>query len=148
MTARELFESALDAARQIARLEERLQIMRERIGVQGHGYEAHGKSGTLDPMRKVDDLVDWQAECELGLAECRKSLDEAYEVVAGIEAGGGHEMAEVLTRRYLMAEDVAHIAKSLGRSREWVVAAAESALALVDKGGIARLKDEGRDFVQ
>lgn len=147
MTALEFFASARDAALQIKSLEERAQIMRERVGVQGHGYDAHGKSGVLDPMRKVDDLVDWEATFDEQVAECNKVIAEGWEIVGGIDALGGHEMAQVLGRHYLMAEDVAEIAKQRHCTMEIVVAAISAGLDMVDKIGIARLKDEGRAHV-
>ena len=103
LTILEIFEAARDAAIRIRKIEEQTAIKRERVGVQGHGYEVHAKSGILDPMRKVDDLLDWQA-AQLSDSELAEPIEEALEVVRGIEKLGDDLAVELVVRHYLQAE--------------------------------------------
>lgn len=103
MTVREVLEAARDAATAIRRLEEEAELRREAIGVQGHTYGRHSKNGILDPMRKVDDLIDYQSE-QVDLLDLRQPIDDAWEVVRGIEKVADGLSVELVTRYYLQGE--------------------------------------------
>lgn len=74
------------------------------IGVQGHNsFEVHAKSGILDPMRHVVELMDWQDEL-VNEPDLQAPISEAYELVAGIEHVTDGVTVEVVTRYYLQGE--------------------------------------------
>lgn len=100
LTVREVLEAARDAALEIRLIEEQAEIRRAAIGVQGHSYEVHAKSGILDPMRKVDELLEWQ-EQEIDACNLRQPIDEAWDIVRGIARIADDLMVEVVTRYYL-----------------------------------------------
>lgn len=161
MTVLEVFEAARDAARRMRSIEEESAIRRERVGVQGHGYEVHAKSGILDPMRKVDDLLDWQEDQEstLGLEAL---IDEAWDVLCGIATLGDDFAVELVTRHYLQCESWASIAYGIDGARpmreriealkgvprdkhaEYLRKAFRAVLPEWERIGIAKLKQMGR----
>lgn len=112
MTVKEVLEAAREAAIEIRRIEEEAEIRRQRIGVQGHGYDVHSKSGILDPMRKVDDLLEWQ-ESQYDNSDILPPIDEGYELVAGIERISDPFTVEVVTRYYLQGESWREIVEGL-----------------------------------
>ena len=111
MTVREVLDSARDAALEIRNIEEQAEIRRSAIGVQGHSYGVHSKSGILDPMRKVDELLEWQ-EQEISAHELTKSIDEAWELVRGIQKVADDYKVEIVVRYYLQAESWREIVES------------------------------------
>lgn len=161
LTVLEVFEAARDAARRMRAIEEESTIRRERVGVQGHGYEVHAKSGILDPMRKVDDLLDWQDDQEntLGLEAL---IDEAWDVIGGIATLGDDFAVELVTRHYLYCESWAHMVrggdgarpmdervemlKGIPRDRQakYLRKAFREVLPEWERIGIAKLKQMGR----
>ena len=161
LTVLEVFEAARDAARRMRSIEEESAIRRERVGVQGHGYEVHAKSGILDPMRKVDDLLDWQEDQEstLGLEAL---IDEAWDVLCGIATLGDDFAVELVTRHYLQCESWASIAYGVDGARpmyervealkgvprnkhaEYLRKAFRAVLPEWERIGIAKLKQMGR----
>ena len=160
MTVLEVLEAAREAAVEIRRFEEQAEIRRQLIGVQGHNsFEVHAKTGILDPMRHVIELMDWQQESETDVLDLRDPIDEAYELVAGAETVTDSLSIEVITRYYLQAESWNSIARDLGdrrrvdplvgMDRKSQVSLLERALAAVVRDletiGIARLKEMGRE---
>lgn len=160
MTVLEVLEAAREAAVEIRRFEEQAEIRRQLIGVQGHNsFEVHAKTGILDPMRHVIELMDWQQESEEDVLELRDPIDEAYELVAGAETVTDSLSIEVITRYYLQAEswnsiardlgDRRHVEPLVGMDRKSQVSLLERALAAVVRDletiGIARLKEMGRE---
>lgn len=160
MTVLEVLEAAREAAVEIRRFEEQAEIRRQLIGVQGHNsFEVHAKTGILDPMRHVIELMDWQQESEADVLELRDPIDEAYELVAGAETVTDSLSIEVITRYYLQAESWNSIARDLGdrrrvdplvgMDRKSQVSLLKRALAAVVRDletiGIARLKEMGRE---
>lgn len=82
MGVRDTLEAARASTIDLRRIEERTEILRQNIGVQGHSYEFHAKVGILDPSRQIDALLDWQDEHEgiEGLQEC---IEEARTIIEG-----------------------------------------------------------------
>ena len=162
LTILEVFEAARDAAIRIRRIEEQTEVKRERVGVQGHGYEVHAKSGILDPMRKVDELLDWQA-AQLSDSELAEPIEEALEVVRGIETLGDDLAVELVVRHYLQAESWESIVRgddgspsmsdridafadiSVKRQVQYLKEAFRQVLPDWERIGIARLKQMGEE---
>lgn len=155
VSVRDVLELAREAAIEIRRYEDELQLKLEAIGPQGYSMGPHSKNGILDPMRKVDDLIDAQASVP-DRSELQRSIDEGYEIMAGIERVSDPVSVEVATRYYLQGESWRDVARSLegrsealsGRSRNEQVTllqrAMDSMLSFWDEIGIAHLKEMGR----
>lgn len=153
MTVKEVLEAAREAALEIRRIEEQAELMRLSIGVQGHGYDVHSKSGILDPSRKIDELLAWEQE-QVDVAELQGPIEDAAILVAGAEHVSDGLMVEVTTRYYLQAESWVEIARTLeargieylqGHTRKDQIkilnGALEDAIANWERLGIAHLRE-------
>lgn len=155
MTVREVFVAAREAAIEIRKIEEQAQAKRDAIGVQGHGYETHAKTGILDPSRKILELIEWE-ESQVNSDELREPIDEAYELLTGIQAIADDLSVEITSRYYLQAEPWAEIARSLehrveslkGMPRSKQVSLLSKTLDVAmdqwERVGIAHLREMGR----
>lgn len=117
MTVSEVLEAAREAALEIRRIEEQAEIRIQAIGPQGYSLGVHAKTGILDPMRKVDELMDWQ-ESEKDKFYLLPTLDEAWDVIAGAAKITDDIDIEIVTRYYLQAESIVEIVRG---SRDGVV---------------------------
>lgn len=156
LTVREVFQAAREAAIEIRKIEEEMQTKRDAIGVQGHGYETHSKSGILDPSRKILELIEWE-ESQVNSESLQQPIDEAYELLAGIQTIADDLSVEITSRYYLQAESWHEIAKSLeprveslaGLSRNRQVSllsrTMDAAMSQWERVGIAHLRDMGRN---
>ena len=86
MRPSEVLERSHDSAVRIAEIDDEIAELFERIGVQGHSYERHGKNGVLDPMRKVDDAIDGAVDLERERMECMTDVMAAWSVLIGLES--------------------------------------------------------------
>lgn len=155
MTVREVFLAAREAAIEIRKIEEQAQVKRDAIGVQGHGYETHSKSGILDPSRKILDLIEWE-ESQVNSDELQSPIDDAYELLAGIQTVADDLSVEITSRYYLQAESWNEIARSLetrveslaglGRGKQVSLLAKtmDAAMEQWERIGIAHLREMGR----
>lgn len=156
MTVREVLQAAREAAAEIRRIEEQTELKMQAIGVQGYSYGVHGKSGVLDPMRRVIDLVDWR-EATKDTANLWDPINDGYEILAGIEKITDPLTTEIVARYWLQAETWNSIARDLGDVRhikalEGLSRASQVALLVEDMDalmdhceriGIAHLRDMG-----
>ncbi len=141
MTPSDVFVRSREAALRIRAIEAEKRELADRIGVQGHTYGSHSKNGILDPMRKVDELIDSTVELDAEIAECAKDVDEAWELIRGIYALCPYDDAGLLvTRRYVRAETIADISAETSYPKDIVDKALAQVLAWCDHVGIARLK--------
>ncbi len=115
--------------------------LRDRIGVQGHTYGRHAKNSILDPMRKVDDLVDITADLDMERMECQRDVSAAWSLMAGVRAMCPYEDAEYLLSRYYMyGESMDRLARSTPYSVSVIQRALKASVEWCDGQGIARLK--------
>ena len=156
MTIREMLSQARDAALEIRRIEMEADERIGSIGVGARSFEAHGALGSvLDPMRKVDELLDWQAG-QIDSAGLVGQIEDAAEIVSGIRASGDEMAAEIALRYFVRAEPMTEIAADLkGRSdataemddaeaASVMLRALEKWLCCWDGVGVARLREIGR----
>lgn len=157
MTVRDVLEASLEAAIEIRRIEEATQIRREAIGVQGHSYGFHSKSGILDPSRKIIELIAWEEE-QVSSDELRGPIDDAYDIVCGIATISDDLTVEIVTRRYLQGESWVEIARDLesrdvevlqGKPRDkqvkLLVKVMDADIELWERIGIAHLREMGHE---
>lgn len=155
LTVREVFLAAREAAIEIRKIEEQAQVKRDAIGVQGHGYETHSKSGILDPSRKILDLIEWE-ESQVNSDELQSPIDDAYELLAGIQTVADDLSVEITSRYYLQAESWNEIARSLeprveslaglgrGKQVSLLSKTMDAAMEQWERIGIAHLREMGR----
>lgn len=153
MRVREVLDAAREAALAIRRNKELAELRRLSIGVQGHSYDVHSKTGILDPSRKIDDILDWEMEQNEEVP--REPIEEAYEIVSGARRISDPLTIEVVTRYYLKAESYVELVRNLvanydiralkGLTRKEQIAILEktvdSAVEEWERVGIAHLKD-------
>ena len=144
MTTSEIFEAARQAGLELLRIEQRTQEMIDRIGVQGQSYERVSISGVLDPMRKVDDLLDWEIRSKEEHAECSKDIAMAQELLAGIRVLGYEGHAKIIEEHFLNLHDWGAVANRYGLTAELCRACANKMFLMCDSIGIARMKEMGR----
>jgi len=156
LTVREVLEAARESAVQIRRIEQELEIKRQAIGPQGYSIGVHTKGSILDPMRKVDEMIDAQDEA-IEIAQLRDSLDEAWDVVRGMAKIVDDLTVELVTRYFLQADSWASIAADLesrhiepleglnrGEQVDILSKTMDAAIARIERVGIAHLKEMGR----
>lgn len=152
---RDVLELARDAALEIRRSEEEMQLKLEAIGPQGYSVGPHSHVGILDPMRKVDDLMDAQA-AQIDLHKLQEPIEEGYDLMAGIEQVTDSLTVEVATRYWLQAESWREVARTVehripeleSKTREQQVVLLKNSMDTLvsewEKVGVARLKEMGR----
>lgn len=144
MRARDVFEQAREAKARIDDLQERFLLMHERIGMQGRALEScFGQS--LDPMRKVDDLLDWEMEeYDSIMAASRAALDDANELVLGLDGMGYRDAAKALSLFYIEGRDLSEVSQIQGYRTDVVQLMLDTALSFIDEQGMAKVKEAGR----
>lgn len=140
MTARELFEQSREAAIALAEHELRMSLMRERIGLHGRGMEVNVTS-ILDPMRKVDDLIDWEMAEMTGMASWQDAVDEARLVIDGMRAMGDVDMSRTLELIYVDAVEPKAAANVLGHDQMVVKMLCDQAFEWLDSVGLVNVKN-------
>lgn len=144
MTSREIFEQAREAALRIRDIGVRAEIMQERIGIRGRSSDAV-MATALDPMRKVDDLIDWELEeYRTAVASSREAIADADALVAGTVALGFADAARTLRLYYIEAWTLSDVARAVGHQPLVVSMMLETATRWIDETGIAKVKEAGR----
>ena len=148
---RDTLISAREASQELSRLRQQHQFLQDAIGVQGHSYGVHSKSGILDPMRRVVDLIEWE-EDNSDLEELQDVIEEGKLLIDGAAILTDAFTLDVLQRYYLRGQGLPRIARELAPGVPGLdrlpeatqVAVLEDALANVvadlDRTGEARLK--------
>lgn len=88
-SARDLFEAAGDARREIAWAEGALERMRSREQVRGSRMGATGRGGACDPTRPTDERMDWESLMGRRIEADRELVDYAHAVLFGRDGLGG-----------------------------------------------------------
>lgn len=162
LSVRELLEIAREAAVKMRQIDEQVEIRRQMIGVQGHNsFEVHAKSGILDPMRHVIDLMEWQESLE-EIPDLNAPIEEAYSIMAGIAKIADGVTVEVVTRYYLQGMSLREIVDGCDgypplsertdgldglpkqKQLSWVKKAMDLAIDQWELIGIAHLKEMGQ----
>lgn len=117
--------------------------MRERIGVQGRALESTFSQG-LDPMRKVDDLIDWEISEETALASSYAAIAEAEEILAGVVAMGGTDVERTLRLVYMDGLSYTDAGKLLAQEATVVKLMVDESLEWIDSVGIVNFKEAAR----
>jgi hypothetical protein len=156
LIVRNILETARDAVLQIRRFKDEMAVMESDIGVHGHGYDYHQKTGILDPMRKVDAILDARSSVSINEPELQLAIDEAREIVAGISHIADPVTVESVEMYYLCASSWLAVgdmvAEKTGMMRdmdrkeraEKVECALENQIRQWEAIGVARLRDYAR----
>ena len=154
MGVRDTFEAARASAIELRRIEHEAALRRSTIGVGGHSYEYHPKSGILDPSRKVIDLLDWEMEQEGGDG-LRACISDARIILAGAARIIDPLAVDALRSYYTEGRSIRTVADSLrthapelgdmgDTERARIVGKAiERTVAFLEQIGYAHLRDMG-----
>lgn len=144
MRARDVFNEAREARIRIDELQERSLMMHERIGIQARAMQPVASS-TSDPMRKVDDLIDWELEeYDATMSSSRSAIEDAELLLRGLRAMGYDEAATTLRLYYVDAMALNKVCVRVGHSERVVLLMLDTALSFIDEQGIAKVKEAGR----
>lgn len=100
MTAREFFCSARDAAQRLNRFESTVEAKAQLAVMKARSEGPTSRGGVTDPMKRVDDLMDYRSRFEREQSGDRALVARANEILVGYS----HidlEAAEMLRMRYI-----------------------------------------------
>jgi len=137
---KEILESASEAERQRRTVVERMESRRAMLDLHSGGGTSISKGTILDPMRRVDDLIDSNAADSMLLEQLESELDEAWQMVGGMSELGADDGAQVCCRRYLWLEGWGEIARGMGHTVDECRSLMEMTMAWADEIGPARLR--------
>lgn len=139
MTAREFFVAARDAVQRITEFQRRLEAKRELSVMRARSDGPRGKGGVADPSRRIDDLIEFEAESERERRQDTRLVLDADRVIAGyseIDRAG----AAVLRMRYLNLMPWRNVAEAAGVDYDAVRSMESVAFDRIDSEGIAAMR--------
>lgn len=142
MTAREVFQQALDANIQLDKIEEQAKVMRESIG--SHQPTEVRSPNVGDPTSKLDAIIDYETFLEQSKISLHKAIDEADIIVNGLYALGYDEMALMLRRRYVLAWNLRKVAVKMGETEEHVIKLCDLSFQSMDEYGLVHIKEAAK----
>lgn len=144
MKPSEVLERSRMAVIRLDAIDNEINDLHDRIGVQGHTYGFHGKNDIRDPMRHVDEMLDGTMELERERAECMRDIADATVVIDGLRAFDDSnslmtDCEYVLTEYYVYAKGMEEVAKGAGQSVSLTRMLVREALRICDEIGLAGL---------
>lgn len=127
MTARDILERAGYARRRLRDVDTELALMRSRIGVQGHGFEAHAKDAILDPSRRVLSLIEATEDTDAERVGLQADTEDAMQFLRGVARAVSKQLAAILEYYYLDGLTPPTIARRMHYPRELVEGAIQCA---------------------
>lgn len=140
MRPSEILHASRDAALRVRSIEDEVVELRDRIGVQGHTYGIHSKNGILDPMRKVDDMIDQSADLRKERAECHAQMLCGQLMIDGARECLSETSEYVMRQYYVRGRSVPEISRAIGRREQLCLAIIGAGTDACDSQGCARLK--------
>ena len=137
---KDFFLNARKASLRIAEIELRKSVLmtpRSRSG----SFIAAGT--TLDPMRHIDEAMDIETDFSEELESLNAVIEEAYVIVAGVEALWYDDAAEYLMRYYLIGDTRRDVARALGCTVEQLDQMDAQTFEWCERTGWAALKEAG-----
>lgn len=148
--ARELFEAAREAVRDVERVDRMLENMEAREGLRAHpiAVSRHG-AGHSDPMKPTDARIDAEAAAHRRMEEDCAIIDLAnalcygrwYDGRGGVDALLGTMYADCLYWVYLSGEKMGTITRILQRNNSTVHTMNRTSFETLDAYGIQRAID-------
>lgn len=140
--AREFFERARDAARDLQRMTTTLAAMEANEAGGGSSLGTATSHGSVsNPMDKVITRLDRESVWAIQMQECRDAIDDAMTLLYGTDGRTGLRncigslFAELLYWRYLDSRTVEAVAMLTGISRQTVYRKIDTALDFIDSNG-------------
>ena len=143
MTAADVLARAREARRRIRSIDESIELMRGRVGPQGHDYKAKAKYNALDPMRHVCDVLDALGPLEDEREACRADVEDARRLCRGVAVLVNATVAEVLEQRFCDGLGTQAIAARMHYPETLVQGIIDTAPAELDSVGVPRLMHAG-----
>lgn len=145
MSARELFEDALHASRQLRELDIIVDTMEERsLSLGTSAAVAVSRGGIYDRTRLVDAKLDWESGHRTLINEHCIAIDRAAEVLYGedwehgLQRALGAEYAHVLDLFYIQRESWHRVASRLGMHPNTASRKRWEAFRFIDANGVGR----------
>lgn len=140
MNAREFFVAARDAVQRIVEFERRLEAKRELSVMRARSDGPRGKGGVTDPSRRIDDLMEFEAESERERRQDTRLVLDASGVLNGYAAIDPNGAA-VLRMGYLQLMPWRDIAETTGTEYDAVRSIESVAFDRIDSEGLAAMRD-------
>lgn len=158
MNASDVLDQSRASAKRLAEMDAELSAIRSRVYGQGTGFVTSISNSTvLDPTRKIDELIEAEKRYEKERAMCVRDVCAAETLIAGAQTavldrclaeGMDPESAKVYTEvccyvlrmYYVEARDLAYVAKMTGHDDALNDSMMRSAVAKLNRIGIAHLK--------
>lgn len=145
--ARDLFEAALEATREITRQNAIISAMEAREGARGANLAGVGHApGIGDPYAATDVRIDFEAAARATIAEDEALIDYACAVLYGRDQMGRdgglwtlapHACADVICLRYCMGMEWDDVAATVHYSVRWAQRRAATGFEVIDAYGFA-----------
>lgn len=147
MKAREYFEQASEAARDMDRAELLLSNLKSREGLQAVRYDKSGTAGTPDSMSATDSRIDFESFVVERIENNQRVIDDALVILYG--ADGRHGLskelgtmyADVLCAHCLQLQTWATIAAQWNCSDRYCRMLEQKAYDYIDDVGFAHLRN-------
>ncbi|UEA45193.1 hypothetical protein [Collinsella stercoris] len=148
MKAKEYFEGIRSEVVKTERAREMLERMRAKEGAKAQSYQPLGGGGyCTGASLAIIQRIDFEKRLERRIADARKQIDEACEVLYGIDGRGGlaklkgTRYADAICMGYLQAQPWSEIAEIMQSSQQWCRKLCDVGFAYIDAVGWAKLKN-------
>lgn len=148
MRAKEYFEGIRAEVVKTEKAREMLECMRAKEGAKAQSYQPSGGGGfCTDASLAIINRIDFEKRLERRIADARKQIDEACEVLYGSDGRGGLAMlkgtryADAICMGYLQAQPWSEIAEIMQGSIRWCHTLCDVGFAYIDEVGWAFVKN-------
>lgn len=148
MKAKEYFEGIRAEVVKTEQAREMLECMRAKEGAKAQSYQPSGGGGfCTDASLAIIHRIDFEKRLERRIADARKQIDEACEVLYGIDGRGGlaklkgARYADAICMGYLQAQSWTEIAEIMQSSVRWCHSLCDTGFAYIDRVGFAFVKN-------
>ena len=148
MKAKEYFEGIRAEVVKTEQAREMLECMRAKEGAKAQSYQPSGGGGfCTDASLAIIQRIDFEKRLEQRITHARKQIDEACEVLYGIDGRGGlaklkgARYADAICMGYLQAQSWTEIAEIMQSSVRWCHSLCDTGFAYIDRVGFAFVKN-------
>lgn len=148
MKAKDYFEGIRAEVVKTEKAREMLECMRAKEGAKAQSYQPSDGGGfCADASLAIIQRIDFENRLERRIADAREQIDEACEVLYGIDGRGGlaklkgTRYADAICMGYLQAQPWADIAEIMQGSVRWCHTLCDVGFAYIDEVGWAFVKN-------
>lgn len=148
MKAKDYFEGIRAEVVKTEKAREMLECMRAKEGAKAQSYQPSDGGGfCADASLAIIQRIDFENRLERRISDAREQIDEACEVLYGIDGRGGlaklkgTRYADAICMGYLQAQPWADIAEIMQGSVRWCHTLCDVGFAYIDEVGWAFVKN-------